>query len=43
MIKKILLALLLICFIHCATGCQTIEGLGKDLGWIGRQMGRAVE
>ena len=43
MFKKILLALLLLGFIYCATGCQTVEGLGKDLEWIGQQMGNAVE
>jgi predicted small secreted protein len=43
MVKKLLLALLLIGFIYCATGCQTISGLGRDVEWIGGQMGKAVE
>lgn len=42
MIKKILLALLLTGFIYCACGCQTLEGMGKDIDWVGQKMSDAV-
>lgn len=43
MVRKILLALALIAILFVSLSCQTIEGLGRDLEWIGQQMGQAVE
>lgn len=43
MLKKIILIALLTILTVSLLGCQTIEGLGGDLEWIGQQMGEAVE
>lgn len=43
MIKKIILTVVLITLVFCLTGCQTVEGLGRDMEWIGQQMSQAVE
>ncbi len=43
MLKKALLAALLIMLLFSLTGCQTIQGLGRDIEWVGQKMGNAVE
>jgi predicted small secreted protein len=43
MLKKILLIALLSILTVSLLSCQTLEGLGKDLEWIGQQLGSAVE
>jgi predicted small secreted protein len=43
MLKKALLAGLLIMLLFSLTGCQTLQGFGRDLEWVGQQMGNAVE
>lgn len=43
MLKKILLIALLSIFTVSLLSCQTLEGMGKDLEWIGQQMGEAVD
>jgi len=35
MIKKILLALLLVIFTIQLIGCQTVQGVGGDIRWMG--------
>ena len=43
MLKKILLGTLLAVLLFSLIGCQTIEGMGKDIEWIGDQMSNAGE
>jgi predicted small secreted protein len=35
MVKKILLILIFVFVILQATGCQTIQGIGGDIRWLG--------
>ena len=43
MLKKTLLAALLAMLIFSLVGCQTIEGMGKDIEWVGEKMSEAAE
>jgi predicted small secreted protein len=43
MLKKILLAALLAILLFSLVGCQTIEGMGKDIEWIGDKISNAAE
>jgi predicted small secreted protein len=43
MFKKVLLAAILTALLFSLVGCQTLQGLGKDIEWVGQQMGNAVE
>jgi predicted small secreted protein len=43
MLKKILLGALLAMLLFSLAGCQTIEGMGKDIEWVGEQMSNAGE
>lgn len=43
MLQKVILALILAVFLFSLAGCQTIEGLGRDIEWVGEQTGNAVE
>ena len=43
MLKEVLLTAALIALIFALSGCQTLQGLGKDLEWMGQQMGNAVD
>jgi predicted small secreted protein len=38
MTKKIIISLLLLAIALCLTGCQTMEGLGKDVQWTGESI-----
>jgi predicted small secreted protein len=35
MVKKALLIILLLLVIFSATGCQTVQGVGGDISWLG--------
>jgi len=43
MLKKILLALILIFAAFFPAGCQTVQGIGKDITSIGQAGERALE
>jgi len=43
MLKKALLAALLIILLFSLTGCQTLQGMGKDMEWVGQKLGNAVD
>jgi predicted small secreted protein len=35
MVKKVILIILLFLAIFAATGCQTVQGVGGDISWLG--------
>jgi predicted small secreted protein len=37
MLKKAVLATILIALIFALTGCQTVEGFGKDIQWTSKK------
>jgi len=43
MINKILLAFLLAGLIFCAVGCQTVQGVGRDITWLGEASAGVIE
>ncbi len=43
MLKKLLLALLLIALAISITGCQTVSGVGGDLQWTSEQTAALLE
>lgn len=43
MFKETLLAAILGVLLFSLVGCQTLQGLGEDVEWVGEQMGNAVE
>jgi len=43
MFKKTLLAAILVVLLFSLVGCQTIEGMGKDIEWVGEKMSNAAE
>jgi predicted small secreted protein len=43
MLKKMLLTAALIALVFTLVGCQTVQGLGKDLEWMGQKMGETVD
>jgi predicted small secreted protein len=43
MLQKAVLAVILAVLLFSLVGCQTIEGMGKDIEWVGEQMSNAVE
>ena len=38
MFRKVLLALILCVLVFSLTGCQTVQGLGRDIEWIGEKL-----
>lgn len=38
MIKKALLAAILVLLVYSLAGCQTVKGFGKDMQWLGEKM-----
>jgi len=42
MVKKVLLAVVLIVTTFSLIGCQTTQGLGKDIKWVGEKGAEAV-
>jgi predicted small secreted protein len=43
MIKKILLVAILAAFIAFLTSCQTVQGAGKDIQWMGEKSEEAID
>lgn len=44
MIKRIILLLIaLIAAAFSATGCRTVQGIGRDISWIGEKGEQAIE
>jgi predicted small secreted protein len=43
MIKKILLIIVLFTALFVVSGCQTVQGLGRDITWTGRAVGDAID
>jgi predicted small secreted protein len=43
MLKKALLAVLLIAVMFSFIGCQTVQGLGEDITWVGERGAEVVE
>ena len=43
MVKKLLLALLLIALVVSVIGCQTIHGVGGDIQWTSEQTAALLE
>jgi predicted small secreted protein len=43
MIKKLLRVILLIFMMFSVTGCQTVQGLGGDIKWVGQKSGKLLE
>ena len=42
MVKKLLLALVLVAFVWLLVGCNTVQGIGEDITWIGRKGSQVV-
>jgi len=43
MVKRMILKALLLAVILLSIGCRTIEGIGRDIEWIGQKGAEAVE
>jgi len=43
MFKKVLLLLALIVLLFALTGCQTVQGLGGDVKWLGEKGAEILE
>ena len=43
MIKKILLIVALSITLFAFAGCQTVQGLGRDITWTGEAVGGLIE
>lgn len=43
MLKKILLAVILIFAAFYFTGCQTVQGVGRDISWTGRAGAEVID
>ena len=43
MIKKVFLVMLLIVMLISVVGCQTVQGIGADIQWIGEKSEDAIE
>lgn len=43
MVKKILLAVVLIVMMFSLIGCQTVQGLGEDIKWTGEKGAEVLE
>ena len=43
MVKKALLLLALIVLLFVLTGCQTVQGLGGDIQWVGEKGAEILE
>ena len=37
MLKKWISVILLVAVVLCLSGCQTIQGVGEDIKWVGEQ------
>ncbi len=43
MLKKILLAVILILVVLHFSGCNTVQGVGRDITWTGRAGAEAID
>jgi predicted small secreted protein len=43
MIKKVILVLALIVMVFSLVSCQTVQGIGADIQWIGKKCEEAIE
>lgn len=43
MVRKVLLVLVLVGVVFSLVGCQTIQGLGEDIKWIGEKGSELVD
>ena len=43
MVRKVLLVLVLIGVVFSLLGCQTVQGLGEDIKWIGEKGSEFVD
>ena len=43
MLKKILLVAILAAFLAFLTSCQTVQGAGKDIQWMGEKSEEALD
>jgi len=41
--KRVLLIVLLVALAICFAGCQTVEGLGKDMQWTGESIQKTAD
>jgi len=42
MIKKMLLVLVLVIVFFCIVGCNTVQGIGRDIEWVGEKAAEIV-
>ena len=43
MVRKVLLVLVLIVMLFSLVSCQTVQGIGKDIQWVGEKGEQAIE
>jgi predicted small secreted protein len=43
MVRKVLLVFALVIVVFSLLGCQTIQGLGEDIKWVGEKASELVE
>lgn len=43
MVRKVLLVLVLVGVVFSLVGCQTVQGLGEDIKWIGEKGSELVD
>ncbi len=43
MIRKVLLVVVLIVMLFSLVSCQTVQGIGADIQWIGEKSEEAIE
>ncbi len=43
MIRKVFLVLLLIVMLISVVSCQTVQGIGADIQWVGEKSEKAIE
>jgi predicted small secreted protein len=43
MVKRVVLVVALFLMVFLLMGCQTVQGIGKDIQWIGEKGEQAIE
>ena len=43
MVRKVIIVLALIAMVISFIGCKTVQGIGKDIQWIGEKGEQAIE
>ena len=43
MVRKVIIVLALIAMVVSFAGCKTVQGIGKDIQWIGEKGEQAIE